>query len=131
MLGNRAFVLCACVFLVSQASEERAAFCQSVAWTPPAPGGAGSTSIWQEDQGVGDETDLVPRRVLTASKPTPPTLVGSPSLTRLGLWERAALRAKPRRQAEGPGHTGFGHGPQSRVRLELGHPLFSVSSQIR
>lgn len=95
------------------------------------PAGHGSTSIWQEDRGVGDETDLVPSRVLTASKPTPPTLMGSPSLTRLGLWERAALRAKPRRQAEGPEHTGFGRGPQSRVRLELGHPLFSVSSQIR
>ena len=37
MLGRGAFVFCACIFLSSQGSEEGTAFCQSVAWTPPAP----------------------------------------------------------------------------------------------
>ena len=37
MLGSGAFVFCACIFLFSQGSEEGTAFCQSVAWTPPAP----------------------------------------------------------------------------------------------
>ena len=91
------------------------------------PAGHGIPSIWQEDRRVLDDTDLVRGPVLAALKHTPP-LPGpiDPSLTRPGLWETSALRAKPSRQAKVQNTEG-----QSRVGLGLGHPLFSVSNQIR
>lgn len=58
-----------------------------------------------------------------------PHACGSPS----PAWVdgRGLPPSRAQETGTGPEHKGFGHGPQSRVRLELGHPLFSVSSQIR